>query len=122
MGLGRLSFFRHCSDFSILVLTNNILSRKTSLKKYYNIWGLEGTKKQGHTLESIDVPIQTIRAQYPNIGAPEVRHLLRTQAGIKVPKYVLVTSLKLVVINYSYPKSTSVTISEHHRARCSSST
>lgn len=62
------------------------LVRKTKLKAYYKLWGLTGTKKQGHTKESIAPFITAIKRKFPEAGAPDIQKKLRLLYEIKASK------------------------------------
>lgn len=60
----------------------------TTLKAWMKEWGLTGTRKQAHTIETIAEPVGFLRAQYPTAGSRQLRDYLRTQYNMRVPRYV----------------------------------
>jgi hypothetical protein len=82
-GLGQVhSFFPSWLKFSAH------LNRISSLKKYCNQWGLQGTQKQAHTFESIAEPIAVLRYQYPIAGVELMWNYLCNEYGIRVSRSV----------------------------------
>ena len=60
--------------------------RETTLKKWLKEWGLQSSRKQAHTFETIAEPIQELKIKFPTAGASTMQGLLRTDFGMRVPK------------------------------------
>ena len=48
--------------------------------------GLESSKKQAHTFDTISQPIEQIQKWFPNAGAGVMQDQLRAAFGMRVPK------------------------------------
>ncbi|KZT10471.1 uncharacterized protein LAESUDRAFT_755968 [Laetiporus sulphureus 93-53] len=66
-----------------------------SLKRKRKDWGLESTRQQKQTTETISAAIQDIRQRFPNMGARTMVNVLRQDYGdIRVPEQVVAKYLK----------------------------
>lgn len=73
-------------DISRVTLTGNLGSSYTTYKRLSQKWGLTSARHQAHTVESIRPAVQLLRPNYPNAGAEDMRHLLRTKCAIRVSR------------------------------------
>jgi hypothetical protein len=53
-------------------------------------WGLKSSRAQAHTFETVAGPIQEIQKKFPTTGAETMRHHLRHNFKIRVPRCALV--------------------------------
>jgi hypothetical protein len=60
--------------------------RKSRLKVYAKMLGLESARSQGHTRDTIATPISQLRIRYPNAGADLLRIYLRNDYNMRVSR------------------------------------
>jgi len=78
MGLGRSLYNIKVSD---------LISYNISMTKFREIWktlGLQRTRQQGHTVETIWDAMINLRAMYPNAGSWEMVNLLFHEHNMSV--------------------------------------
>lgn len=51
-------------------------------------WGLESTRRQKHTVETIAAPVIEIKKRFPNRGADSIKKALLIESNIRVPRCV----------------------------------
>jgi hypothetical protein len=51
-------------------------------------WGLESTRRQKHTVESIGAAVGEIKKRFPNCGAKRIQKALLLENNIRVPRCV----------------------------------
>ena len=51
-------------------------------------WGLESTRRQGHTVESIAAAVEEVKTRFPNRGAETIRKALLMENKIRVSRCV----------------------------------
>ena len=56
-------------------------------------WGLESTRQQKHTVQSITTFVEEIKKRFPNRGAETIRKALLLENKIRVPRCVLISCL-----------------------------
>ena len=52
-------------------------------------WGLQSSRKQAHTFDSVTEPIRELQRQFPNSGAGTMKEWLQVTTGMRVPKYFI---------------------------------
>jgi len=80
MGLGRSLYNIKVSD---------LISYNISMTKFREIWktlGLQRTRQQGHTVETIRDAMINLRAMYPNAGSREMVNLLFHEHNMSVAR------------------------------------
>ena len=73
-----------CVSEVLAPLHTSILDSVASIKRLRRKWGLQSTRQQAHTLESIAEAIQNIRIQYPTRGGEMIRKQLCVELNIQV--------------------------------------
>ena len=71
------------------VLLNIIWDSRTSIRRKREQWGLQGTRQQKHTFETIEPFVKEIKTRFPSMGARQLVTTLRQDYKLKVSEYVL---------------------------------
>ncbi|KAI9070331.1 hypothetical protein FKP32DRAFT_1663038 [Trametes sanguinea] len=67
-----------------------------SVRRLRERWGLQGTRKQKHTMETIHDAVQEIRKRYPNMGARGMAVHLRQKYEMRVPEKLILEYFRMV--------------------------
>lgn len=77
---------RYDSEAFVNCKLHNFLDSVPSIKRLRRKWGLQSTRQQRHTQESITEAIQNIREQYPTRGGEMIRKQLRLDSNIRASR------------------------------------
>ncbi|KAI9058419.1 hypothetical protein FKP32DRAFT_1582018 [Trametes sanguinea] len=86
MGLNDKAILEHMQDH---IDMNQYGLSYRSIRRLRVRYGLQGTRKQMHTLESIHSTVAQIRSRFPNMGARSMVVHLRQNYGMRVPESML---------------------------------
>ncbi|KAI0080939.1 hypothetical protein K474DRAFT_1588842, partial [Panus rudis PR-1116 ss-1] len=67
-----------------------------TLKQYYKIWGLSGTKKQAQTIRTIAPYVIELREMNPTVGYRRMRTLLRRNYQVRVSEKIVAQLLNTI--------------------------
>jgi hypothetical protein len=75
-----------CLNLNLVIYIKSLYDRLTTLLKIRKTMGLERTRKQGHTVETIRDAMLALRDTYPNAGAREMVSLLYHEREMSVAR------------------------------------
>ena len=79
--------FHHPPPLALYDLVPSLFSAFT-VRQRRKDWGLESTRRQKHTVQSIASHVDAVKVRFPNRGAETIRKALLMENKIRVPRFV----------------------------------
>lgn len=70
------------------MIPNLLMFSVFTVRRRRKEWGLESTRRQKHTVQSIAAAVQEVKKRFPNRGAETIRKALLLENKIRVPRCV----------------------------------